>query len=246
MLFGNREDLERYRKTREGLLFEWKVPDRAQLEESPDGSVYLKDGTTPSELRTQWINSHSAEWVNFARALATSDPHVMISSFGFLRLGQRDTRSDWEEIHRILDTALSAWNESQPKAALGKTLIVGDAETPIQKAKAVLRDEIEGAVADGTITVEVQDDMEVLVRPRDLRNFMLLDAAEAILTKPKYIDCLHCGNAFRPQDNRQRSYCSIRCRGSSNQMSYLARKKQESEPQPQQQSKNNLENPSNG
>lgn len=227
MLFRNRADLDRYRKTQADLLFEWPVPDLSQLAERKDGSIALVVGGLGTDRsQSQWITTHSAEWVNFTLALrhTMSELPLLISAFGFLSAEGEDSRADWEEILQVLDTALRPWGDYQPRDLQGQALVFGAIESAIPEAEDVLRVELRAAISNGTIVADVKDDMAVSVKPTDLRSFMLLDAAQAFLTKADYVECLHCGNAFRPHDNRQRSYCSIECRSSFNQKKYLKRK----------------------
>ena len=157
-----------------------------------------------------------------------SDLPLIISEFGFLRGGTAEKSEDWEDTFRVLDTALRPWGDFRPKSkgVETPTLFFGTVESSVLEAKSVVRAEIEAAISQGVIAIEIEEDMQLSIKPKDLRSFMLLDASQAILTQAEYTQCSNCGNAFRARDNRQRSYCHIGCRNTLNQKNYMKRKSQ--------------------
>ncbi len=238
-MFRNRRDLDRYRQTQADLLFEWRLPERRLLAAGRDGSISLQDGPLADALQSYWMAPHSAEWVNFTRAMASSGPIEMISSFGFLRLGNRETSADWADMLHVLNTARGPWGDLKPQTlsarerafgTLPSPQVFGSNEGAISDASALLRERIQQAIADGGVVVNVQDDLVIRVRPTDLRSFMLLDAAEAISTKAEYLTCSHCQNLFRQPDRRRRAYCSLQCRHSDSQKNYRVRQKEKAKP----------------
>ncbi len=206
------------------LSFEWRAPGMELLLESEDGSISIeKKPATHSGVTSYEMAPYQGAWVNFADFLCRHEPKQMISTFGFLRGGNRDARGDWQDMLFALTPARSLWGDLEPQETGAPALAFAASETSIEDATSTLRRAIRGAIEDDGIAVRVQMDLDVQIRPTDLRAFMLLDAAEAIHTRALYLECINCEWIFRHPDKRQRSFCSTACRSQYNQKNFLAR-----------------------
>ena len=176
-----------------------------------------------NRFSTYSVPRFEGEWLNFFAALRELPLNELIREVGALKGDGTDLEEDWDKMETVLDLASENWFQIQMS---GEEWWVGPDPWEVNEIRKVLVAEIDRAISEGGITCSISESLEVEVRPKDLRSFLLLDVAEAIKSAPTYGRCKRCGLFYRAASERPRSYCSKKCRTAQNNANYVQRRKQ--------------------